>query len=521
MALIVRRKIVINYLLKSSGSSPAARLCSTGLVVLALLPGCTSVGPDFRTPATALQSSWDFDEAANPSSDESAVRESPITFWEGFRSPALLRLLQRAVENSPTLASAREQVSQAQAQLRVTQGSSRPAVSISASETYSQPDIGSRLKGKNEGSTTSQLLGQLSWEIDFWGKQRRAVEADRASLNGAEAALGAARVSLQASVASTYCNVRLLQQRIAVAEANLAQQAENMRIAEARYRFGATSELDWRQAQTQFEQTSSQLPSLRGALAQYQHALSVLVGETPNFVARAYPAPPSRFVTTFAAASSVVEEGLPDLPETLPLGTPRDLLRRRPDVRQAALAAAAQSAKIGQAEAALYPSFSLTGSLGASTTNGIDDLFRWDNRALSRGFGFYFPIFDRGQLVAQIEVRDSQFKQAVLAYQNQVLKAQQEVADALTAIDQGRAQIISLKRADQAAAQSAVLALARYRAGQTDYTTVSSAEQSRLQASDALVQARGALLESYISAYRAVGGGWAQSSTANNGSTAK
>lgn len=493
----IRMKIVIDYFLKVSDRwrhMPAHRLTALASMVLLLASeGCTTLGPDYRRPATPLQAAWLVDGAAPGTRDGGGMLDGE--FWREFHDPLLLSLQAKAIARSPTLASTAQQMVQAEEQLRITETAALPLVSLSGSDNYNQPDAASRLEGKNEGSTTLQLLGQLSWEIDFWGKQRRAAEADRASLAGARAALAAARVSLEASVASAYCNVRLLQMRIKVAVANLAQQAENMRIAEARYRLGATSELDLRQAQTQYEQTRSQLPALRSTLAQYQHALSVLAGEPPDYFGQTEP-------TTPATAA------LPAVPDALPLGAPRDLLRRRPDVLQAELAAAAQSARIGQTEAALYPSFTLSGTFGFATTNGVDDLFRWNSRSLSRGLGFSFPLFERDQLKAQVAVRDSQFTQAVLGYQNQVLKAQQEVADALTAIDFGRLQIDSLQRGDRAAGRSADLALVRYRSGQTDYTTVSSAEQARLQTADALAQARGALLLSYISAYRALGGGW-------------
>ncbi len=447
------------------------------------------VGPDFVRPDAKVQSQW------TPADGKSAITPqaaSADTFWAGFGDQLLPKLLQLAVERSPTLASTAETVIQAQQILRSDQGNSLPVISLNPSSNYSQPDIASRLKGKQGDSVTTQVLGQLSWEVDLWGKWRRLLEADRANVLMSQAMLAAARVSLEASVASAYCNIRVFERRIAVANANLVQQAENMRIAGVRYRLGATSELDLRQAQTQYEQTKSQIPGLRNSLAQYQHALSVLLGETPDYFAR-----------TFAAGTA-----LPDAPGVLPLGAPRDLLRRRPDVLQAEFAAAAQSAHIGQSEAALYPSFTLSGAIGYSRVTGGGPLFSWDNRSLSYGAGINLPIFDRGRLLAQVKVQDSLFKQSVLAYQNQVLKAQQDVEDALAAIETGNSQLAALQRADSAAARTSALALLQYRSGQTDYTTVSSAEQAHLQTSDTVVQVQGGVLQAYISAYRALGGGW-------------
>jgi NodT family efflux transporter outer membrane factor (OMF) lipoprotein len=299
-----------------------------------------------------------------------------------------------------------------------------------------------------------------------------------------------ASIRCRASVASTYCNVRLYEQRLAVAQASLQQQGESLRIAEARYRLGAASELDYRQSQTQYSQAQAQLPALRHALATYQHALSVLLGQTPD-----------RFVSDYPNARA-----LPSSPIPAAVGAPKDLLRRRPDVLQAEFNAVAQSARIGQAEAALYPTFTLSGSFGYSVTDRIGDLFRWDSRSLSGGLGLVLPLFDRDGLKAQVKVQDSLFRQAVLAYQNQVLKAQQEVEDALSAIAAYTAQVGNLAAAESAASRSAQLAGILYRYGQVDYTSVASAEQSLLQAADVLVQAQGALLQAHISAWRALGG---------------
>ncbi|MDM7949412.1 efflux transporter outer membrane subunit [Hydrogenophaga sp.] len=459
---------------------------SVGLIVLFALGACSSVGPDYARPPLSLQADWSTPAGLRPvisANDET-------TFWGSFDDPVLSELLQFAQANNLTLQTAAAQVAQAEAVLRGTLASALPAAQLSAGSTYSQPDLASTLRGTQEGSTAHQVLGQVSWEIDFWGTQRRATEVDAASLRSSQAAYRAANVSIKASVAATYCNVRLYEQRLAVAQANLAQQQESLRIAEARFRLGAASELDYRQAQTQHAQTLAQLPAIRQSLATFQHALSVLLGSPPDRFAREHP----------------MTHGLPRAPKAAAAGLPRDLLRRRPDVMQAEAVAMAQSARIGQAEAALYPSFTLGGSFGFSTTDSVSDLFRWDNRTLSAGLGLVLPLFDRERIKAQVQVQDSLFKQAMLAYQNQVLKAQQEVEDAMSAIMEYTEQVAQLSAAEAAASRSAELAGARYRSGQTDYTTVASAEQARLQTSDARVQAQGALLQAHISAWRALGG---------------
>lgn len=488
----------------------AAKLFTTGplkyhpghwmlAAITATLSACVTLGPDYQRPDTELERTWSTTDVP----DQIAQVGASEDFWSGFNDPLLIRLIALADEQSLDLKFSEQQVVQAREQLRITQGNSLPAAQLAGGPSYTQPDIKSRVLDTNEGATTHQLLGELSWEIDFWGKQRRARESSRANLAASEAALAEARVSLQASVASAYCNIRELQQRIVVAEANLAEQAENQRIAHVRFQYGETSELDWRQAETQYRQTLAQIPDLRIALAQYQHALSVLLGKPPDYFAHEFQGKSGR--------------GLPAVPGNLALGAPRDLLRRRPDVRQAELAAAAQSARIGQAETALYPTFSLTGSFGYVQLGSADGLFNWDNRAITGAAPFYFPLFDRGTLVAQVQIQDSLFKQAILQYQNQVLTAQQEVEDALAQIKGNGAQVDELRSANDAAVRSTELSRVQFVAGQTNYTTVSSAELARLQLSDALVQAQGNLLQAYISAYRALGGGWDGQTTAGRG----
>jgi NodT family efflux transporter outer membrane factor (OMF) lipoprotein len=412
--------------------------------------GC-AVGPNFVRPDAAVQTNW---LQSADMVDEVPEGLSAEGFWESFHDQTLLELIKKADQHSPTLLSAVELVAQARSQVSVDYGNLLPTVDVNGGSTYSQPTTASELKGMNEGATTDQLLGQLSWELDFWGRLRRAVESDKANLAGAKFGLAAARVSLEASVASAYCNVRVTEQRIAVAKKNLVQQGEEKRIADTKFRLGASSELDYRQAEAQFEQTNSQLPGLRQSLEQYQHSLSVLVGEPPDYFVHHVPA----------------NAGLPNVPTMLPIGAPRDLLRRRPDVLQAEYAAAAQSARIGVAKAVLFPTFTLTGEFGYATTGSLNTLFRYDNRAVEYGAGFTLPIFDRGKLKAEVRIADSVFRQAVLNYQNQVLTAQQNVEDGLSSIAGEKGQVDDLGRADAAAARATVLALAQYRAGQVDYT---------------------------------------------------
>ncbi|WP_166642286.1 efflux transporter outer membrane subunit [Paludibacterium purpuratum] len=448
-----------------------------------------AVGPDYQRPAVRLENQW---QHGNAPGDERQLSD----WWQQFDDPRLTQLLQQGRDNNPTLASAAVRIAQAQAQLGIAKSGELPAVQLSLSRNYSKPDLANQLQGKTGGGSTQQISLQAAWEPDLWGAVRRGGESAQASWLSTIAAYQAAMAALEANIATLYFNVRTLEQRLLVASNNLKQQAENLRIANARFRAGASSEQDLRQAQVLFEQTNANIPTLRAALQQSQHALSVLLGQPPDYYRLQY-------------ADAVP---MPSVPASVPAGIPRDLLQRRPDVLQAEYAAIAQSARIGQAKAALFPSFSLGGSFGYQSSdsggNHLSDLFKWHNPVTSASAGFLLPIFNHGLLVNQVRVEDAAFQQAVLNYQNQVLTAQQQVEDALSAIDGHRAARLNLTTASNAARRSTLLALERYKAGETDFTTVTSAYQSQLQVEDGLAQAEGNLLQSFVEAYRALGGGW-------------
>ena len=264
------------------GSNPRRWPTLLATLCISALAACTTLGPDYQRAATSVQSGWSMPELANTASGKVTDDE----FWASFSDPTLLELLRHAQKKSLTLQSAALQVDAASETVRINAASLLPSVSATGSRNYNQPDNASKQKNINAGLFTDQVLGQLSWEIDFWGKYRRGEQADKASLEASKAALESSLVSLKASVANAYINARIYANRIVVAAANLREQAENLRIAEARYRLGSNSEMDWRQAQTQLAQTQAQIPVLRASLEQNQNALSVLLGETPDYFAK-------------------------------------------------------------------------------------------------------------------------------------------------------------------------------------------------------------------------------------------
>ncbi len=465
------------------------------VVALALCAVSCKVGPNYSTPAAKVAPHWQ-ETAAVTNQAYSAAEEY---WWRNFKDPVLDQLVERAFRNNLSLQVAGVRILETRARLNKSIGNLFPqqqALSGQLNYTRLNDGIVTAIPGIDRNYLSDQVLFAASWEIDFWGKYRRAIESDRASYLGAIASYDDALVTLIGDVASSYVNIRTLEERVKVARRNVVLQRESLRIATVRFIAGETSERDQQQAITQLAQTESQIPLLEEGLIQNQNGLALLLGQTPDEIERCVAGP----------------IGIPAAPAAIAVGIPRDLLRRRPDVRAAGLEAASKSALIGVAKAALYPSFSLAGQFGLTGNNegnnSLSDMFNWQSRALSAGAGFVFPIFNYGRLINQVRVQDAQFQAAVLRYQNTVLSAQREVEDGLAAFAKQRQAAEHLVRAAVAARRSTELAMIQYKGGQTDYTTVVNAEQSQLAVENSLASTQGNVVLGIISVYRALGGGW-------------
>jgi NodT family efflux transporter outer membrane factor (OMF) lipoprotein len=462
----------------------------TLMMAATLAPIACEVGPDFKRPASSVAPHWIEEPSAPPPAEVATAN-----WWRVFADPTLDALIDTAYHNNLSLQVAGARVLQAQAQLQVAIGQLFPQEQVLSGQVQQQRVSRDTLLTPTSDPSlrTSQIGVSASWELDFWGKYRRGIESDRAAMLASLAAYDNALVSLTAGVASDYLNIRTLQQRIQVAQDNVQTQQESLRIARAQFENGETSELDVQQALTQLAQTQAQIPGLENSLRATKDSLAVLLGLTPDRI-------DERLGTGTV---------IPTAPGQVATGMPKDLLRRRPDVRQAELTAAAQSAGIGVAKSNLYPSFSLFGSFGyVSTSIGNNSLFSWDNHATVAGASFVLPIFNYGRIVNSIRVQDAVFEQAVLNYQNTVLQAQQEVEDARSAFMAAQETLTTLGEAAHSARRTTELAIVRYKEGASDYTTVLSAEQLQLQIEDALASAQGGVPLALVSVYRALGGGW-------------
>src|SRR5215510_5731224 len=473
------------------------------LVPAALASAGCMVGPDFARPKTTVTSDW-------LDAGDQRVKTGPAEYrewWKAFNYPALDHLVEQAYRENLSLRSAGMRVLQARAQLGIAIGEifpqSQQAIgSVQYNRTSDRSVTAAVSAATPTGSATSfdywqsEIGLQASWELDFWGKLRRAIQSADANLLSSLADYDNTLVTLTADVANSYITIRTAEERIRIARANVGTQEESLKIAEAKFKYGTVTQLDVEQARTSLLNTQATIPPLETQLRQARDALSVLLGM-----------PPSDLSGLLGTSSKI-----PVSPPQVIVGIPTDLLRRRPDIRSAELQAAAQSAQIGVARAELFPAFSLTGSFLFLSTNlgsfNLSDMFRWGSRSVQVGPTVQWNIFNYGQITNNVRVQDAKLQALLLTYQNAVLSAQQDVEDNLTAFlrNQDRAQLLAQS---VTSAQTAVtLAIRQYREGVTDFTTVLTAQQSLLNQQDSLASTLGTISASLVGVYRALGGGW-------------
>jgi len=468
------------------------------IAVMLVITGCTTVGPDYTRPALPVMEQW-------MEADGYGVRTSPADYrnwWEAFQDPVLDHLIQVAWAQNIPLRVAGARVFEARARLGIAIGEQYPQTQQAlGAVSYNRDSERSPLAPQNSNGTdfdylVAQAGGRVSWEIDFWGRFRRAVESEDANFLGSIAAYDNALVSLTADVARTYVLIRTLEERLRIARDNVVIQSESLRIAQARFQGGATSERDVQQALSQLRSTEATIPQIEASLRQAQNALCTLLG-----------VPPSRLEPLLGDRASI-----PEAPLEVAVGIPADLLRRRPDIRSAELQAAAQCALIGVAKADLYPAFTLVGTFGFLASDvgrfGLGDIASWSSRYGSFGPAFFWNVLNYGQITNAVRVEDARFQELIFSYQDTVLRAQQEVEDGLTSFLQSQKRLVSLEEAAAAAKRSADLALIQYREGATDYTTVITAQAALLAQQDSLATGQGDVPQGLIAVYRALGGGW-------------
>jgi multidrug efflux system outer membrane protein len=487
----------------SDGSGTAAcrsRTCACSLVLVAGLGivGC-AVGPNYRKPDLSAPPTWSRLEATTTAVANSGDRGDLTQWWRGLNDTLLSELVDEAQRQSLDLRKARARLRESRAR-RAAAGAARfPTVEASASASRFESSaggvagVGGAAGGSAAGITGNQLSAgfDASWELDVFGGVRRGVEAADADQQAALASLDDARVTLVAEVARNYVEVRSLQVRLGIARDNLASQTETLQLAEFRAQAGLVSTQDVEQARGNREQTLAQVPSLETGLAEAEHNLDILLGQRPGTLH-----------TRLSTAGP-----LPEVSAQVAVGIPADTLRQRPDVRAAERKLAAETARVGVAEAARYPSFKLSGSVGldaliqGATGNTTGSSYSLLGSVTA-------PIFNAGRLKSQVEAQDAVREQAEVTYEQAVLTALQDVENALVALARNRERGEALTRAAKATRNAAQLARQRYGAGIIDFQSVIDTERTALSVEDSLASTRSDEVLALIRLYKALGGGW-------------
>jgi outer membrane protein, multidrug efflux system len=466
-------------------SSPPAWRLRRALFLASVVWGlsaCASWAPVF-SPApsgTVVPDTWSV-------STDGPAQQSPTSlaaWWQRFDDPTLTSLVTQALQTNTSVRSAQAALLQARAQADVQQAGLGPTLGASASVQRSK-------SGHNDASNRFQAGFDASWEPDIFGGNREAANASDADAQASAASLANVQVSLAAEVATNYINLRGLQTRLAIARSNLATQTETLQITRWRAQAGLVSSLDVEQATSAAEQTQAQIPALQTSIAQSRNALAVLTGQAPGTL---------NGILDNAAA-------LPAAPSNLALTFPADTLRQRPDVRAAELRARAALSRVAVADAARYPSFRLSGSLGLSALT-LGTLTNGASLVQSVLASMSASLFDGGAANAQLRAQQAALEQARLGYEAAVLTALQDVEDALVALSGDQQRLQRLQAASAAAANAELLARQRYQSGLIDFATVLTTQRTLLSAQDSVASVQASLGTDHVRLYKALGGGW-------------
>jgi len=463
------------------------------IAALFLTSACAPVGPDFVRPDVELQPEWLESELEAYETTQAEL----VEWWKVLEDPVLDDLIEAALAQNNNLKIAGLRVLESQAALNIALGNRYPQAQVALGDATAVGTSENASPGGSQDFVQTNLGASASWEIDFWGRFRRGIEAADAQLLASIASYDDLLVLLTAQVADTYAALRAIEEQLKLARDSADIQQNSFDIVQVLYRNGESSELDALQARTQLIGTLATIPNLELQLKQTENALAALLGMAP------------------ADMTDILggEGRLPDLPDTIAIGVPADLLRQRPDVRQAELNALASNALVGVAEADLYPSFSLNGFLGLSANDEIDgNLFSSDSLTYSAGAAFVWPFLNYGRIENNIRVQDARLQQALIQYRETVIQAAREAENAMVSLTGTRQQDELLGEGVATARRSAEISLLRYQEGFADYQRVLDSQQALFTQQQRYAANRGAVLQSLIAVYRSLGGGW-QTST--------
>ena len=465
----------------------AWRRLATVLVVVGLLSGCT-VGPNYRRPEVIVPADW-------RNAPEQRDSLGDLGWWGIFQDPALHELLSTAVVANHDVQVAVARVLESRAQLGVARAAQFPQVNAGASYQYTRPNSenspflnGSRGRSPFTGDDFETSV-DLAFELDLWGRLRRATEAARAELLAREENRRAVLITLVSDVARTYFDLLELDQELEIARRTLQTREESLQLQRRRFQQGLSTQLDVDRADAEAAVAAATVPDLERRIAQNENALSVLLGRNPGPIARGTPLDGQR------------------LPPAVPAGLPSALLERRPDIRQAEQTLVAANARIGVAKAEYFPKITLTGVLGVESVS-LSDLFTGGSRFWSIGPAMTVPLFTAGRIKNTVKGFEARQQQAALQYLQTIQQAFREVEDAL--VSHRKVRDIRAERERRVTANRRALSMVtlRYDRGLSTQLEVLDIQRELFSAELEFASATRDQLTAVVQLYRALGGGW-------------
>jgi NodT family efflux transporter outer membrane factor (OMF) lipoprotein len=477
-------------------------LISPALCCLLGIGGCAMIGPDYIRPDVPEQSEW-----IEISNQKIKTEEADYSsWWSVFNDPVLDVLVEKVRNDNLDLHIAGVRILEARARLGIAIGGIYPQNQQARggySYTRASENMANTL-GADLRYSELEIGFDAAWELDIWGKFRRAVESEIRTLEAAYAGYEDILVLLTAEMARAYFLLRTTEERLNIARENVKIQKRSLEITEARFHGGAVSELDVTQARSLLAGTQASIPRLESDRRQLKNAIAFLMGTVPKAV--------DDFLDTPGK--------IPTVPEEMAAGVPAEMLRRRPDIRLAEHQLAAQSARIGLARADLYPHFTLFGSIGFRSSDGkntkaggssgsnLGDLFHSESLEFIGGPAFSWDIFNYGRITNRVRVEDARFQQLALSYENTVLRALSEVEDAMAAYLRSQEEAVFTLESVQATQRSVDLSMLQYHEGLVDYQRVLDALRTHANQQDSLISVKGSIGINLIALYKALGGGW-------------
>jgi outer membrane protein, multidrug efflux system len=458
----------------------------TLLPAVLLFAGC-AVGPNYRRPAVNVPTDY---RGAGPTQPATAVSLGNEDWWKVYQDPVLVQLIHTALQQNYDVRIAATRVLEAQAQLGITRSNQFPFASVGA-DVFSQQNARVTNLFPAYEVNAGQLNLSVIWNLDFWGKYRRETEAARAQMLASEWGQRAVMSSLVANVATAYFQLRAIDSELDIANRTLGSRQQSLQLTNVLASHGSASDLDVSQSEQLVYTASEAIPDLERQIEQQENLLSILLGENPGAIprGRAITAQPVR--------------------ESVPAGLPSELLERRPDIRQAEQAMVAANAQVGVAKASFFPSFSLTG-IGGLESNALNQFVNAPSQTWYGALSVTQPVFEAGALRSQLRLSRAQYQEEVLAYQQTVQNALEQVSNALVAYQKDREFRGQQELLTQAAERSDQLSMLLYQHGGASYLQVLTNDTNYFSAELNLVQAQLNERLSLVQLYQALGGGWRQ-----------